>query len=264
MMNERQQQPVAREVVRGTDSPERLSLSIIIPAYNEEAYLPRCLESARGAVQACEPLLAFAEIIVCDNDSEDRTADIGREHGAVLAFEPYHQIGRVRNTGAKSATGDWLLFIDADSILDGGTLRTMLERVQRGDVIGGGCLVDMDGELGFGRLLVSFWNFLSRTMRWAAGSFIFCRADAFHEIGGFGLDYYAGEEIDLTRKLKSLAKDRRQKFVILTGPRHVSSSRKFRLYSRREQVMTFLRLAFFLRRTVRSRQHLDYYYDGRR
>lgn len=263
-MKERQQQPVARDVVRGTDRAERIRLSIIIPAYNEEAYLPRCLESARSAVDACEALLASAEIIVCDNDSDDRTPDIAREQGATLAFEPYHQIGRVRNTGAKSATGDWLLFIDADSILDGGTLRTMLERVRKGNVIGGGCLVDMDGELGFGRFLVSFWNFLSRTMKWAAGSFIFCRADAFHEIGGFGLDYYAGEEIDLTRKLKTLAREQRRKFVILSGPRHVSSSRKFRLYSRREQVMTFLRLAFFLRRTVRSRKHLDYFYDGRR
>lgn len=251
-----------RERVR--DRPAAIRLSIVIPAYNEQAYLPRCLESARSALRACETLLDDPEIIVCDNDSDDRTPDIAREHGAAVAFEPYHQIGRVRNTGATVATGDWLLFIDADSILETDTLRIMLETVRSGGIIGGGCLVGMDGELGFGRFLVSFWNLLSRTMRWAAGSFIFCRADAFREIGGFGPDYYAGEEIDLTRKLKALAKQRREKFVILKGSRHVSSSRKFRLYSRREQVMTFLRLAFFLRRTVRSRRHLDYFYDGRR
>ena len=55
------------------------------------------------------------ELIVCDNNSTDRTAAIAAAAGAIVVFEPINQISRARNTGAARATGDWLLFVDADS-----------------------------------------------------------------------------------------------------------------------------------------------------
>src|SRR5260370_32849597 len=56
-----------------------------------------------------------SELIVCDNNSTDRTAEIAKGAGAQVVFEPVNQIGRARNAGAARARGDWIFFVDADS-----------------------------------------------------------------------------------------------------------------------------------------------------
>lgn len=88
-------------------------LSIIIPARNEEKNVPIILKSLRN--QTYQPL----EILVIDDHSEDQTAHFAREYGAkVLQFQP-DETGWVGKSaacwhGAKSAKGEWLLFLDAD------------------------------------------------------------------------------------------------------------------------------------------------------
>ncbi len=67
-------------------------------------------------------------------------------------------------------------------------------------------------------LLSRLWNGVSRLLGWAAGSFIFCRAHAFLEIGGFSLNYYVAEEIDLSLRLKRWASDHDSRFSILHHP----------------------------------------------
>ena len=86
-------------------------LSVVVPAFNEEKVLPRSLAAIRTALAAFDD----AELIVCDNNSTDRTAAIAREAGAQVVFEHVNQISRARNAGARAARGDWLLFVDADS-----------------------------------------------------------------------------------------------------------------------------------------------------
>jgi len=91
-------------------APKRISL--IIPAYNEERYLGRCLDSVK--VQQLQPY----EVIVVDNGSTDATAVIARQYDFVqVVSEP--QRGRVfaRNTGFSAARGDIIARIDADAIL---------------------------------------------------------------------------------------------------------------------------------------------------
>jgi len=85
------------------------SLSIIIPTYNEEDYLPLLLSSIEH--QTLRPL----EVIVADAHSEDRTREIAKNYGArvVKGGMP----GPGRNRGAQVANGDILLFLDADVIL---------------------------------------------------------------------------------------------------------------------------------------------------
>ncbi|MEE8141823.1 MAG: glycosyltransferase, partial [Planctomycetota bacterium] len=91
-----------------------MKLSIIIPAFNEEKEIGPCLESVS---QACADHPDSPEIIVVDNNSDDATATIARDSGASVVYEPINQISRARNRGARRATGEWLLFIDADSRL---------------------------------------------------------------------------------------------------------------------------------------------------
>jgi tetratricopeptide (TPR) repeat protein len=77
---------------------------------DEEEMLPSCLESVRGAVD---------EIIVVDTGSSDRSKAIAQEHGAmVVDFTWCDDFAAARNAGLERASGDWILFLDADEALE--------------------------------------------------------------------------------------------------------------------------------------------------
>ena len=187
-----------------------MKVSIIVPAFNEERLLGGSLAAIREAMTAFEG----AELIVCDNNSTDRTAEIARAAGARVVFEPVNQIARARNTGAAQASGDWLLFVDADSYPTLELFQETRAAIASG-CLAGGATVAFESADPVIRFWVAAWNSLSRRLRWAAGSFIFCEAAAFREVGGFSQELYAGEEIDLFQRLKRLARRRRREIVIL-------------------------------------------------
>lgn len=241
-----------------------MKLSIIIPAYNEERYLPACLASVQRAIEANQDLEFTNELIVADNNSTDHTADIARTHGARLAFEPENQIARARNAGAAIATGDWLLFLDADCHLSAGLLRDALRLMRRGEVVGCGSTVAIPDMPRWAERTLAGWNKISRRWRWAAGAFLVCRADAFQELGGFNTKLYAAEEIDLSRRLKRWGRVRNRRFEILVDHPLQSSNRKLRLYSGREIFWQTLRLFLWPFGTLRNRKALAVWYDGRR
>lgn len=241
-----------------------MKLSVVIPAYNEEKLLPACLASVAAALGAHAGPYWSAEVIVADNNSTDRTGELARRAGATVVFEPINQISRARNAGARVATGDWLLFVDADSTLHPATVAELLRRIRRDRCAGGGCLVGLDEAPLAGRAAIGVWNLLSRLMRWAAGSFVFCRAEAFRDVGGFSTELFAAEEIHFSEALKHWARERGQQVVILHKHAHVSSARKFRLYTGGEIVGLILRSLVFMRGTLRDPGKLDIFYDGRR
>ena len=245
-----------------------MKLSIVIPAFNEQRFLPRCLASIDAARAelgaACETAGLALEVVVCDNNSTDATAELARAAGARVVFEPVNQISRARNAAARAARGDWLLFIDADSRLHAATLAEMLRAARSGRFVGGGARVQLDGAPWWGRCCVAVWNGISRTCNWAAGSFLFCRADVFQQLGGFSEEYYAAEELELSSRLKRWGRSQGLRFVILRGQPHVSSGRKFELYSTREILTHVIRSLLRYGHTVRSKKELDFYYDGRR
>src|SRR5690348_3708734 len=92
---------------------EVMKVSIVVPAYNEEKMLPLSLGAIRKALEAFDAIGWQTEVIVCNNNSTDRTAEVSQENGAKVVFEPVNQIARARNRGASEATGDWLIFVDA-------------------------------------------------------------------------------------------------------------------------------------------------------
>ena len=108
------------------------------------------------------------------------------------------------------------------------------------------------------------WNTLSRLITWAAGSFIFCAASAFRQLGGFSLRFYAAEEIELSRQLKRLARQRRQTMTILHRHPLVTSVRKTRLYTGLEILTFAARTILGGGRTLRSAGGCYAWYDGRR
>ena len=89
-------------------------------------------------------------------------------------------------------------------------------------------------------------------------------AAAFRAAGGFGTEYYAGEEVFLSRRLKSLARRSGRRFVILSAHPLRTSSRKLKLYTVTEAGRFFFRMLFTAGRAAKRPEHCEIWYDGRR
>ena len=241
-----------------------MKISIVIPAFNEERLLGESLAQIKSAASAFTARGWPAELIVCDNNSTDRTAEIARAAGAKVVFEPINQIGRARNSGAAVATGDWLVFVDADSHPSAELFVDVAGQILSGRRLAGGATVRLDEQHLSARLIVGIWNTASRTLKLLAGSFIFCDAAAFRQIGGFSHEFFAAEELDLTKRLKKFARETGRRLIILHRHPLLTSARKLKLYTPREHLRFMFRATINHRRMLTSREEAHLWYDGRR
>lgn len=207
-----------------------MNYSLIIPAWNEAAFIESSLKEIKAAMQAVESHIG--ELIVVDNNSSDDTARLAKAAGATVVFEPVNQIARARNAGAVKATGDALIFVDADTTCSSELLQQVLDRIAGDELVGGGSAivpdrpVDSKAQRG-----LDLWNWIARTRKLAAGCFVFCRRDAFDDVGGFSNRVYAGEEIFLSRALKRWGRKRNLSFEIIESHPVITSVRKLDWYS---------------------------------
>ena len=124
------QSSLKRQTAQGKD----LCYSVIIPAYNEEAFLP---ETLADLLLAMETVPYPGEIIVVDNNSTDKTAEVALKYGATIVPEPFRQIAKARNSGARAANGVFLVFLDADTNLPPALLNQALTLLASGTCCGG-------------------------------------------------------------------------------------------------------------------------------
>jgi len=241
-----------------------MKISVIVPAFNEEKFIARSLRKIKAATNAFSPLGWESEIIVCDNNSTDRTQEKARAAGAMVVFEPVNQISRARNKGASVATGDWLVFIDADSYPSRELFEDLSAAIRSGRCLGGGAVVQMDRAVGWTGWFASVWNWISRWQRWAAGSFVFCEATVFRELGGFSQELYAAEELEFSERLKGQARKRGKQVVILHRHPLVTSGRKVHLYSLREHLSMLFKTLRHRGENLKDRASCTLWYDGRR
>jgi glycosyltransferase involved in cell wall biosynthesis len=205
-----------------------MNYTIIIPAFNEEPYLPATLGALASAMAGVD---LPGQVIVVDNNSTDATAQVAAEHGARVVFEPINRISRARNAGAAEANTPYLVFIDADTQVSAQLLRTALERMVSGQTCGGGSTLVFDHAPPRTEVMVRAWTWISKTLSLAAGSFIFCLREGFEAIGGFSEALYASEEIWFSRKLKRWGRERNLGFEVLDIDPVVTSARKLEWYS---------------------------------
>ncbi|MGC8886783.1 MAG: glycosyltransferase [Verrucomicrobiia bacterium] len=241
-----------------------MKISIVIPAYNEEKLLPQTLLYVKKAAEAFLNKNWEYEIIVCDNNSSDNTAEIARSYGAMVVFEQINQIARARNKAARAATGDWLIFIDADCKPSFDLFNNVSKAIETNKVVGGGCIIRLDDVPFLAQLVCEFWNWISRLMKWAAGSFIFCKSDVFTVLGGFNEELFVSEEIDFSKRLKTIAKFQNKKIIIITQTPLITSGRKVHLYNKREYFLFILKTLFSFGAATRQRESCNIWYDGRR
>jgi glycosyltransferase involved in cell wall biosynthesis len=241
-----------------------VKISVIVPAFNEERLLGASLRQIKSAAGAFTAHGWAVELIVCDNNSTDRTADIALAAGADVVFEPVNQIARARNSGAAAASGDWLIFVDADSHPSAELFTDVAEQILSGQCLAGGATVRLDENHRVGGLITTMWNGASRIWKLLAGSFIFCDAAAFRQIGGFSKELFVAEELELSQRLKKLARETGKQIVILHRHPLVTSARKMKLYTAREHLWFLSRVLFSRGRQLRNRDAAHLWYDGRR
>lgn len=230
-------------------------ISFIIPAYNEEQLLGRTLTALHAAASA---LSQPYEIVVVDDASTDRTVAIAREHGARVIGVENRQIAATRNAGAREARGEWLVFIDADTVVSPEAVAGACEAMRRG-AAGGGCAFRFDGRLPlYARVMEAAAVPLYRALRLASGCFLFCTQNAFRAVGGFDERMFGAEEAVMSRALR-----RQGRFVIL-HEYVTTSGRKLRAHSAREILGMLVRLAVAGPKMVRRREGLDLWYGERR
>lgn len=101
------------------------TVSVVVPARNEAEYLSATLRSLRAQTTD-----RSYELVVVDGNSEDRTPEIAREFGVRLVSGPGSAIGQGRHLGARAADGEWLAFVDADTLVVPDYIDAMLEYVR--------------------------------------------------------------------------------------------------------------------------------------
>jgi glycosyltransferase involved in cell wall biosynthesis len=230
-------------------------ISFIVPAYNEEALIGRTLDALNRAARSLgEPY----EIVVADDASSDRTTEIAENRGARVVSVSLRQIAATRNAGAQAATGDKLIFVDADTVVTDEVVQAAIDAMNQG-AAGGGCAVGFDGRLPrYAELTFPLMVRIFRATGIACGCFLFCTRSAFDAAGGFDETLFASEEVAMSRALK-----RQGSFVVLRES-VTSSGRKLRMYSGRDVLRLFASILLAGPKALRSRDRLDVWYGGRR
>lgn len=178
------------------------TVSVVVPTLNEERYLPILLASLARQTQPVH------EVIVADAGSTDATLGIARAAGARIVEGGHPGMGR--NEGARHASGDWLLFLDADVRLPDDALQVAFEEMAREGLESASCWFVPDTDGWFLRLnhwFSSHYFRLSSRLGWphSIGAFLLLRRDVHHRIGGFDLTIRVAEDQDYVRRLARVA-----------------------------------------------------------
>jgi hypothetical protein len=216
------------------------AISLVIPAHNEAAYLPRLLDSVAAAQARYRGGggAGSIEVIVADNASTDRTASVAAARGCRVVPVAKRTIGAARNGGARAARGEILAFVDADSqiaaetfneidrvMMDaaviGGTSGARFERLSPGIVATHAMLAIVGAVLGGWRSLRD-WH--------VDTGVVFCRRRDFEAIGGYREDRLFAEDVAFLLALRDLARTRGQRLVRGTRAKALFSTRKFDKY----------------------------------
>lgn len=189
-----------------------MRLSFVIPAYNEEAYLPNCLESI---LEQTRDLRATTEILVVNNASSDRTREVAlRYPGVTVVDEPQKGLTFARQAGFAASCGELIANVDADARLTPGWVEKVLRTFEAEPkmVALSGPLVYYDLKV-WQKLMVQVFYataFVSYALnRWVlrvgsmvqGGNFVL-RREALGAIGGFNLAIsFYGEDTDIARRM---------------------------------------------------------------
>ena len=203
---------------------ERPRISLIVPAHNEERLLPRLLDSVEAA-RVVAPAITI-EVVVADNASTDRTAEIARARGCRVATVAKRAIAAARNGGAAAACGEVFAFTDADGTIHPGTFAAIDAALSSGRFVAASTGVTMERwspgiAATYALLLPLVW--LTRMDTGVIG----CRREDFAAVGGYDERRLYGEDLLFLWQLRRRGRADGRRLVRLRGVRAVASTRKF-------------------------------------
>jgi glycosyltransferase involved in cell wall biosynthesis len=206
-------------------------ISVIIPARNEEEFLPATLRALQ------QQSYRNFEVIVVANGCRDRTATVAREFGARVFELEARGLGAARNLGGREATGQILVFLDADTLLPRQTLGTIAAKFRRKHACGT-LWGEPDSRRLSHKLIYAGKNLLHAThLHCGSSGVILCWKEHFLKVGGFDEGLYLRENSHL---MKRLLKFGRYCFIFKTPA--ITSMRRYEIQGTAEMVRLWLRV----------------------
>jgi len=216
------------------------SISVIIPALDEEASIARTIRSCREA--------GPCEVVVVDGGSRDRTVVIARGRADAVTVASRGRAAQM-NAGSDVARGGVLLFLHADTLLPAGSVAYVLGALQDPSVIGGAFRVRLAASSGAGRYVRATLGITGRaigvrariTQAFTGDQAIFVRAETFRSVGGYP-EIPLMEDVELSRRMRRAGK------TVLLPLRVETSGRRWEAWGPLRTVlfMWFLRIGYLL------------------
>ena len=179
-------------------------LSIIIPTFNEEKYLPKLLDCIKAQTYK------NYEVIVSDANSKDKTRKIAKKYKCRIAKGGLPAVGR--NNGAKTAKGDILLFLDADVKFDKNFLKSALNEIKERNLNVAGCYINPLGDNIIDKIFFRIFNLWVVATQFfypnASGSGIFCKKWLHKKVNGFDETIKLSEDMDYVKRCGNFGKFR--------------------------------------------------------
>jgi glycosyltransferase involved in cell wall biosynthesis len=246
------EEAVSTQAVTETAKTRTISISVIIPALNEEKMIGRCLESLVNLNFTRERF----EVIVVDNGSRDNTLAIAESFKGRLDLKVLQQAGvrisALRNLGARAALGDIVVFLDADCLPSSDWLNRILELAPRDGI----------GIIGAHYLLPENSSWIGKTWHRyqeapksgevshvPAGDLIMRRAD-FIRIGGFDESIQTNEDYELCERARKAGMQVRAFPSI--GVVHLGTAQSLRVFFRKQAWHGTHVIKVFLRNALKS------------
>lgn len=197
-----------KESVTNSSSKNEPKFSIIIPAHNEEDYIIKTILSTLG--QDRDDFETIVVINACEDNTEQKVESFINEtqfHQMLKKVNCEHaNVGKARNEGAKHAKGDFLIFLDADTLLEESSLNKIESQFTYKHSVAS-CKVKPDkNDIRF-NFLMNLKNFNhTNNIYHGSSGIIICRKKDFEEIGGFNEKLTVKENKELIEKLKKKGK----------------------------------------------------------
>lgn len=215
----------------------KLSLSIIIPTFNEERYLPKLLDSLQNQTMGPH------EVIVSDAFSDDRTRVIAKSDGCKVVDGGLP--GTARNNGVKTATQPLILFLDADVILPPKFLEKTVAEIVEKNLDIASCFITPRSPLTLDKWLHKFANqymkFTQKIHPHIPGACIFVKKDLHNLLGGFDESLTLAEDHDYVRRAKKVSK-----FAYLKSYKIPISVRRFSKEGRIKVILKYIAIELHL------------------
>jgi len=212
--------------------------SIIIPALNEEEYLPHLLKDI------AKQTFSEFETFVVDGKSEDKTQAIAKSYEGIEVLESTKRnVAFQRNLGGKRAKGKYLIFLDADTRVPHYFLDGLKYHLSVTDADFFTTWISQEGVKPANRVVITFMNFTLEAGKlfdtpWAMGAMMGSKRSTFNSLGGFDPDISFGEDSEILKR----AVEKGYTFKLFKDPKFSYSLRRFKKEGTLPLIRTYAQL----------------------